>query len=104
MKRMYVNFETSGYVYILASSVAGTLYVGVTSDLIKRFGEHKNEIYPGFTQRYKVHNLVYYEEFGSIERAIEREKELKKWKRAWKITLIEKANPKWEDLYPRLAG
>jgi len=74
---MYVNFETIGYVYILANKTAGTLYVGVTSDLTKRISHHKNETYPGFTQKHKVHKLVYYEEFGFIEKAIEREKELK---------------------------
>jgi putative endonuclease len=99
---MYVNFQTIGYVYILASATAGTLYIGVTSDLIKRISQHRNEIYPGFTQKHKAHKLVYYEEFGSIEKAIEREKKLKKWKRVWKIQLIEKSNPKWEDLFPKL--
>lgn len=100
---MYVNFETVGYVYILANKMAGTLYVGVTSDLIKRVSQHKNEIYPGFTQRYDVQRLVYYEQLGSIELAIEREKKLKKWKREWKIKLIESMNPKWDDLFLRLA-
>ena len=100
---MYVNFETIGYVYILASDVAGTLYTGVTSDLVKRVSQHKEEIYGGFTQQHKVHRLVYYEELGSIELAINREKKLKKWRRQWKIQLIEKANPKWEDLFPKLA-
>ncbi len=99
---MYVNFETIGYVYIMASEVAGTLYIGVTSDLIKRISEHKLEILGGFTKKYHIHRLVYYEEYGSIELAIEREKKLKKWKRAWKIQLIEKENPKWADLYPGL--
>lgn len=100
---MYVNFETVGYVYILANKMAGTLYVGVTSDLIKRVSQHKNEIYPGFTQRYDVRRLVYYEQLGSIELAIEREKKLKKWKREWKVKLIESMNPKWDDLFLRLA-
>lgn len=100
---MYVNFETVGYVYILASAMAGTLYIGVTSDLVKRVSEHKNGVNCRFTQKYKIHRLVYYETFGSIEQAIEREKKLKKWKRAWKIFLIEKTNPKWDDLFPKLA-
>jgi putative endonuclease len=96
---MYVNFETIGYVYILASDVAGTLYTGVASDLIKRVSQHREEIYGGFTAKYKVHRLVYYEEHGSILLAIEREKKLKKWKRQWKIQLIESKNPKWADLF-----
>jgi putative endonuclease len=99
---MYVNFETIGYVYILASGTAGTLYIGVTSDLIKRISEHKNGINSRFTRRYKVHRLVYFEELGSIESAINREKELKKWNRKWKIDLIEKENPNWNDLFPAL--
>jgi putative endonuclease len=101
---MYGNLGAIGYVYILASAVAGTLYIGVTSDLIKRISEHKNGIYGGFTAKYNVHRLVYYEVFGSIELAIEREKKLKKWRREWKIQLIEKENPKWADLYPALVG
>jgi len=99
---MYVNFETIGFTYILASTVVGTLYVGVTSDLVKRVSEHKNGTYGGFTAKYKVHRLVYFEEFGSMELAITREKQLKKWKRAWKIQLIESMNPKWADLFPQL--
>ena len=101
---MYVNFETVGSVYILASAVAGTLYVGVTSDLVKRIAEHKNGAYSGFTAKYHVHRLVHYEEFGSMELAIEREKKLKKWRREWKIQLIEKTNPKWDDLFLKLTG
>jgi putative endonuclease len=99
---MYVNFETVGYVYILASQVAGTLYVGVTSDLVKRVSQHKDGTFGGFTNKYNVHRLVYYEEFGSIEAAIEREKKLKKWRREWKIKLIEEKNSKWRDLFPEL--
>ena len=87
---MYVNFETIGYVYILASKVAGTLYVGVTSDLVKRISQHKDGTYGGFTSKYKVHRLVFYEEFGSIEAAIEQEKKLKKWRREWKISSSKK--------------
>ncbi len=100
---MYVNFETIGYVYILANKTAGTLYTGVTSDLVKRVSQHRNEVCPGFTKKHKTLHLVYFEEFGSIEKAIEREKTIKKWKRAWKISLIEKTNPKWEDLFPILS-
>ena len=90
------------YVYILASKRNDTLYVGVTSDLIKRVYEHKNNLVTGFTQKYDVHNLVYYEVTESIESALRREKQLKKWKREWKIRLIEKGNPEWKDLYQEL--
>lgn len=92
----------SGYVYILASKMAGTLYTGVTSDLVKRASEHKNGTTGGFISKYGVHRLVYYREFGTIEDAIVQEKEIKKWRRAWKIALIEGTNPKWEDLFPRI--
>lgn len=90
------------YVYILASGKNGTLYIGVTSDLIKRVYEHKNNLVEGFTQKYDIHNLVYYEVTESIESAINREKQMKKWNRAWKIRLIEKGNPEWKDLYSSL--
>jgi putative endonuclease len=99
---MFPFFEKGGYVYILASKMAGTLYIGVTSDLIKRISEHRNNIKSGFTKKYQVHRLVYYEEYVTIEDAITREKELKKWKRAWKLALIDKANPKWDDLYEEI--
>jgi putative endonuclease len=87
------------YIYLLASKRKGTLYVGVTSNLIKRVNEHKNNLVSGFTQKYKVHDLVYYETTADINSAITREKQMKKWKRAWKIELIEKNNPEWRDLY-----
>lgn len=87
------------YVYILASNKNGTLYIGVTSNLVKRIYEHKNELAEGFTKKYSVHNLVYFEITESVESAIAREKQLKKWNRAWKIRLIEKTNPEWRDLY-----
>lgn len=90
------------YVYILASKRNGTLYTGVTSNLIKRTYEHKNNLVEGFTQKYDVHNLVYYEVTESVESAIRKEKQLKKWKREWKIRLIEKGNPDWKDLYQEL--
>ena len=90
------------FIYILTSKKNGTLYIGVTSDLIKRVYEHKNELVEGFTQKYAIHNLVYFETSDSIECAIMREKQLKKWNRAWKINLIEKSNPAWKDLYPDL--
>ncbi len=87
------------YVYILASRRNGTLYIGVTSDLIKRVQQHKANISDGFTKKYNIHRLVYYEQTEDINSAIAREKALKKWKREWKMRLIEKDNPNWRDLY-----
>jgi putative endonuclease len=86
-------------VYILASRRNGTLYIGVTSDLAKRIWEHKNSLVEGFTNRYNVHHLVWYELHERMESAIEREKRLKEWKRIWKLELIENSNPNWLDLY-----
>lgn len=86
-------------VYILASRRNGTLYVGVTNNLIRRVWEHKQNLTDGFTKKYTVHTLVYYELFSDILHAIAREKEIKKWKRRWKLQLIEKNNPDWKDLY-----
>ena len=83
----------SYYVYILASHIGGTLYIGVTSDLVRRVAEHKLKIAKGFTKHYDVSRLVYFEVFEEVEQAIHREKRLKKWPRAWKISLIEKDNP-----------
>ena len=94
--------ERNPAVYILASKQNGTLYIGVTSDLIKRIWEHKNNLVKGFTEKYSVHNLVYFEQYGDMETAILREKQLKKWNRAWKIELIEKENPHWNDLWSSL--
>jgi putative endonuclease len=87
-------------VYILASRWNGTLYVGVTSDLIQRILEHKNDIVAGFTRKYRVHDLVWFEQHATMASAIAREKAIKEWRRAWKIELIERTNPKWIDLYP----
>jgi putative endonuclease len=87
------------YVYILASKRNGTLYIGVTNDLVKRVYEHKNGLIEGFSKKYGVHMLVYYEQTNDSYSAIEREKRLKKWKRQWKIELIQKSNPGWRDLY-----
>ena len=87
------------YVYILASKQNGTLYTGVTSDIIKRVHEHKNGFVDSFTKRYSVHKLVYFEQTNDVESAIQREKRLKKWNRQWKVDLIEKSNPQWRDLY-----
>ena len=90
------------YVYIMASARNGTLYTGVTSDLPQRIYEHKNKILPGFTRRYGVDMLVYFERFTDIHDAIRREKRIKDWKRNWKKDLIEKTNPRWRDLYDDL--
>ena len=86
------------FVYIIASKKNGTLYIGVTNNLQRRIYEHKNELIDGFTKKYKIKTLVYYEIHTEIEEAIKREKALKKWNRAWKINLIEKSNPNWNDL------
>ena len=87
------------YIYILASKRNGTLYIGVTNDLIKRIGEHKSGKIEGFTKKHGVHDLVYVERHGQIKYAIKREKQLKKWNREWKLALMEKENPEWKDLY-----
>ena len=92
----------SYFVYILASKQNGTLYVGVTSDLLRRIYEHKNDLVEGFTKKYSVHNLVYFEQIPDIKVAIQREKQIKKWNRQWKLELIEKENPEWKDLYKEL--
>jgi putative endonuclease len=89
----------SFYVYIMASSRNGTLYVGSTSDLIKRAWEHKNKVIPGFTTKYNVHILVYYEVHEIYLEAARREKRFKNWCRQWKLNLIEGLNPEWRDLY-----
>ena len=91
------------HVYILASRRNGTLYIGVTNNLIKRIYEHKNDLVEGFTKKYGVHRLVYYEQSEDVRSAIEREKRLKAWKRRWKLRLIEEMNPEWNDLYDELA-
>lgn len=87
------------YVYILTNKKNGTLYVGVTNNLVRRIFEHKQSLVEGFTKKYKVNRLVYYESTQDINSAIHREKCIKKWRRAWKIELIEKLNPMWDDLY-----
>ena len=92
------------YVYILASKRNGTLYTGVTSDLVKRAWEHREKHIDGFTKEYGVHRLVWYEVHGSADSAIAREKRIKKWRRAWKLALIEKENPHWKDLYEEICG
>ena len=87
------------YVYILASKRNGTLYTGVTSDLVKRIWQHKEDIVDGFTKKYAVKMLVYYEVFYDAESAITREKQIKKWQRIWKLRIIEEKNPLWKDLF-----
>ncbi len=89
----------SYFVYLLASERHGTLYVGVTNDLVRRIHEHRTDAVAGFTSRYGVHRLVWFESTSSVEAAIRREKQLKNWKREWKIALIEHENPQWLDLY-----
>jgi len=89
-------------VYILASKPHGTLYIGVTSNLVARIYQHKADLVTGFSQRYSVHRLVYIELHQEMYAAITREKQLKRWKREWKIRLIEEKNPNWQDLYPEL--
>ncbi|MGB3534433.1 MAG: GIY-YIG nuclease family protein [Microcoleaceae cyanobacterium] len=89
-------------VYILASKPNGTLYIGVTSNPIKRVWEHKNNLVRGFTHKYNIHQLVYFELHGDMAEAITREKRLKKWNRSWKVRLIEEQNPSWKDLYESL--
>ncbi len=91
------------YVYILASDCNGTLYLGVTNDLVRRIYEHKNKIRRGFTSRYGVDRLVWFEVYDDPENAIAREKEIKKWRRAWKLRLIEESNPQWIDLYAQIS-
>ncbi|HWA30302.1 MAG TPA: GIY-YIG nuclease family protein [Rhizomicrobium sp.] len=92
------------FVYILASRRNGTLYIGVTNDVIRRTWQHKNDLVEGFTKKYEVHILVWFEMYGDIRDAIAREKQLKKWNRAWKIKLIEGSNSRWNDLYERMLG
>ncbi len=92
----------SYYVYIMASQRYGTLYVGITNDLVRRVHEHRTDAVEGFTKKYHVHRLVYHEQTDDILSALAREKQLKKWERKWKVELIEAENPEWEDLYEGL--
>ena len=89
-------------VYILASARNGTLYIGVTSDLVKRVWEHKQDLVEGFTKQYSVHTLVYFELHNEMIEAIKREKQIKKWNRSWKLRLIEQGNSDWHDLWPEI--
>ena len=92
------------YIYILASKRNGTLYIGITDNIARRIYEHRNNLIEGFTKKYGVHRLVYVEAYHYVWDALKREKQLKKWNRAWKIALIEKENPNWADLYETLIG
>jgi len=92
------------YVYILANRRNGTLYTGMTSGLIRRVYEHKNNLVEGFTKQHGIHSLVWYETHETAESAIRREKQIKKWKRQWKLELIEQGNHNWDDLYDQLRG
>jgi putative endonuclease len=92
------------YVYILASRRLGTLYIGVTSDLVRRVHEHRSDAVPGFASRYGAKRLVWFEVHDDVRAAIQREKNLKRWLRAWKIALIERTNPGWSDLYDEIAN
>jgi putative endonuclease len=97
-----VSVTKQFYVYILASKRNGTLYTGITSNLIQRVWQHKNNFIEGFTQRYNVNILVYYEVYENAQSAVTREKRIKKWRRTWKLQLIEKMNPQWRDLYEEI--
>ena len=92
------------WTYILASKLRGTLYIGVTNGLIARVEQHQQGIGSKFTKKYKVHRLVWFQEFAAVKDAIQREKTMKEWPRQWKINLIERENPHWEDLYTSLPG
>ena len=110
MASSYINEAVCSYgkmsrqpcVYLLSSGRNGTLYVGLTSDLIKRVREHKNHVVDGFTKKYRVDRLLWYEVHETMESAIQREKAIKEWHRAWKLRLMEKCNPDWADLYESL--
>src|SRR5262245_23014585 len=99
---MELNNMENAFVYIIASRRNGTLYVGSTTNLMQRIWEHKNNIVPGFTSKYKVHQLVYYEMHQDIMEAARRERRIKNWRRKWKLSIIEKLNPTWRDLYEEI--
>jgi putative endonuclease len=96
--------EKGGWVYVLSNRPNGTLYVGVTNDLVRRIGEHKEGKIPGFTRRYYLKRLVWYEFHNEVTTAIQRESNIKHWPRQWKVNLIETENPAWHDLYGRVIG
>ena len=99
---MRASLEKNYYIYIMASKRNGTLYIGVTNDLIRRAHEHRNDLFSSFTKRYHAHSLVYFEQTCDIDAALNREKQLKKWRRKWKLALIESTNPKWKDLWDEI--
>jgi putative endonuclease len=99
-----IDMNKQFYVYIMASKPNGTLYTGMSSNLVQRIWQHKNNMVEGFTDKYNVKHLVYYEVHDSAESAITREKQIKKWRRKWKLRLIEKQNSHWEDLYSKISG
>jgi putative endonuclease len=94
----------SAWVYIMTNRANGTLYVGVTNDLVRRVGEHRTGVIPGFTKRYGLKKLVYFEEHQNVELAIQREHNMKHWSRTWKVRLILRDNPEWRDLFPEIAA
>ena len=98
----YFHLMKQMYVYILSNKKNGVLYIGVTNDLIRRIWQHKKKYFKSFTQKYNVDKLVYFESLDSEQNAIEREKQLKNWHRDWKVSLIEKNNPNWDDLYKEI--
>ena len=102
MKAGNQNMKKGGYVYITASKQNGTIYIGVTINLVRRIYEHRTHKLEGFTKKYNVTKLVWYEKHDTIESAILREKQMKKWKRDWKLKLIESLNPEWNDLYEEI--
>jgi putative endonuclease len=99
LKRGILSGMNEYYIYIMASSPRGILYTGITNNLVRRVWEHKNEFVDSFSKKYQTKRLVYFEQFTDVEYAIKREKQLKHWNRQWKINLISKTNPKWDDLY-----
>jgi len=99
---VFLNVAMAGWVYLLTNHRDGVLYAGVTSNLLRRTFEHRESVVPGFTKRYGLKRLVYYEQFDDIRDAIQREKTIKHWPRAWKARLIHTANPEWDDLYETL--
>ncbi len=96
--------EKEFHVYMLASRYKGTLYIGMTSNLVQRVWQHRSELVEGFTKRYAVHQLVWFESQGSAEVAVTRERQIKEWRRSWKLALIEEGNPTWRDLYDDIVG
>jgi putative endonuclease len=99
-----MSAERCYWVYILASKIGGTLYIGVTNNLTRSVYQHRMGTVPGFTKQYGIHRLVYFEQHTDIKAAIQRDKRLKRWKRAWKVRLVETPNPNWDDLYRQIAS